>query len=188
MRFWRELMVVALFFCAAVFAVGGNGQTAANASAGAASGDQRARFAGTYRYAGGAREDEARKAAIDKAVESMSVFTRSTARNRITATTQIPGFYAFSFEPGKIKVLPEARPEMISGDRGETADYVYNGKTSKLTQVIAGDRITQVFVSDDGKRENEFTFSQDGKALMLKVTVTSGRLSTPVVYSLSYKK
>jgi hypothetical protein len=153
-----------------------------------AASDQRARFAGTYRYAGGAQEDEARKAAIDHAVESMSAFTRSTARNRIQTTTQIPGFYTFSFAPGKIKVLPESRPEMVSGDKGEPADYVYNGKTSKLTQVIAGERITQVFVSDDGRRKNEFTFSQDGKALTLKVTVSSARLSNPVVYSLTYKK
>jgi hypothetical protein len=157
-------------------------------NASATSPDQRARFTGTYRYAGGAQEDEARKAAIDHAVESMSPFTRSIARNRISATTQIPGFYKFSFDPGKIKVLPEARPEMISGDKGEPADYVYNGKKSTLTQVLAGDRITQVFVSDDGKRENEFTLAKDGQSLTLKVTVTSSRLSNPVVYSLSYKR
>jgi hypothetical protein len=150
--------------------------------------DQRSRFVGTYQYAGGTQEDEARKAAIDHAVESMSFVIRSTAKSRITATTQILESYSFSFEPGKIKIHPASRPDMISGDKGEPADYVYNGKTSKLTQVIAGDRITQVFVSGDGKRENEFVFSQDGKALMLKVTVSSARLSTPVVYSLSYKK
>lgn len=186
MRIWRVFVMVALFFCAAVFAMGGRAQTAANAPVATASADLRP--SGTYRYAGGTQEDESRKAAIDHAVESMSAFTRSTARNRITATTQIPGFYTFSFERGKIKVLPEARPEMISGDKGEPADYAYKGKTSKLTQVFAGDRMTQVFVSDDGTRENEFIFSQDGKALTLKVTVTSGRLSSPVVYSLSYKR
>jgi hypothetical protein len=54
--------------------------------------------------------------------------------------------------------------------------------------VLAGDHLTQVFVSDDGRRENEFTVSQDGKTVTLKVTLTSGRLSSPVAYSLSYKK
>jgi hypothetical protein len=180
MRSWRYFVAGLLVHCmVAGLSVSGRAQAVA---------DQRIRFAGTYKYAGGAQEDEARKAAIDHAVQSMSAFTRSIARNRLNATTQIPGFYVFSFEPGKIKVLPEARPEMISGDKGEPADYVYNGKTSKLTQVLAGDRITQVFVSDDGKRENEFTFSQDGKTLTLKVTVSSARLSSPVVYSLSYKR
>jgi hypothetical protein len=149
---------------------------------------QATKFAGTYKYAGGAQEDEARKAAIDHAVESMSSFTRSIARNRIAATTQILGSYTFSFEPGKIIVRPTERPVMISGDKGEPADYVYNGKKSTLTQVLAGNRLTQIFVSSDGKRENEFTLSQEGQVLTVKVTVTSSRLSVPVVYSLSYKK
>jgi hypothetical protein len=185
-------VTISLLCAAARFAVDGRAQTTANnpakASSPAVSADPRARFTGTYRYAGSAQEEAARRAAIDHAVEGLSFVTRSTARSRISATTQIPAFYVFSFDTGKIKVLPESRPEMISGDKGEPADYVYKGKTSKLTQVLAGDRITQVFVSDDGRRENEFTFTQDGKALTLKVTVTSARLSTPVVYSLSYKK
>jgi hypothetical protein len=188
MRICKDFVMVALFLCAVGgFAIGVRAQTAAK-DASASSGDMRARFTGTYRYAGSTQEQDARRAAIDHAVEGLSFVTRSTARSRVSATTQIPGFYAFSFDPGKIKVLPEARPEMISGDKGEPADYVYKGKTSKLTQMFAGDRITQVFVSDDGRRENEFTFSQDGKMLTLKVTVSSARLSTPVVYSLSYRK
>ncbi len=158
----------------------------AKSTASAASSDLR--FTGTYRYAGSAQEEEARRAAIDHAVEGFSFVTRSTARNRVSATTQILGFYNFSFEPGKIVVRPEARPEMVSGDKGEPVDYVYNGKHSTLTQVLAADRISQVFVSDDGRRENEYTLSQDGKTVTLKVTLTSGRLSSPVAYSLSYKK
>jgi len=189
MRLWRDLIIIALFLCAAFgFGTAGEAQTAAKSSAAVASGDQRARFTGTYRYAGGTQEDDARKAAIEHGVESMSSFTRSTARNRINGTTQIPGSYAFSFEPGKIVVRPESRPDVISGDKGEPADYVYNGKKSRVTQTIAEDRITQVFISDDGKRENEFTLSQDGKELKLKVTLTISRISNPIVYSLSYKR
>ncbi len=190
-RPWRAWMIIALFLCPVLgFGIGGAIQTAANDSAKfpAASGDQRARFTGTYRYAGSAQEEEARSKAIDHAVEGLSFITRSTARGRVSATTQILGFYSFSFEPGKIIVRPQSRPEMVSGDKGETADYVYNAKKSTLTQVIAGDRITQVFVSDDGKRENEFTFSKDGQMVRLKVTLSSARLSNSVVYSLSYKR
>ena len=193
-------MIVALFLCPVPgfgmgfgigFGIEGEIQTAANDSArssAASAGDSRARFAGTYRYAGSAQEEGARNAAIDHAVEGFSFVTRSTARSRVLATTQILGFYSFSFEPGKIVVRPQSRPEMISGDKGEPADYVYNGKRSTLTQVFAGDRITQVFVSDDGRRQNEFTVSKDGQLLTLKVTLSSARLSNPVVYSLSYKR
>ncbi len=177
----RRFVAGPLFLCAVVgLTVGGWGQ--------AASGDARAKFAGTYKYAGGTQEDDARKAAIEQGIQSMSAFTRSTARSRINATTQILASYVISFEPGKIKVLPEGRPVMLSGDKGEPADYVYNGKTSTLTQVIAGDRLTQVFVSSDGRRQNEFTLSQDGQTLTLKVTLTISRLSSPIVYSLTYKR
>jgi hypothetical protein len=176
MRVLRKLVVGPLLLYAVIgLTASGWGQTAA-------------KFAGTYRYAGGTQEDDARKAVIEQGVQSMSSFTRSTARNRINGTTQILGSYVFSFEPGKIKVLPEGRPVMLSGDKGEPADYVYNGKKSTLTQVIAGDRLTQVFVSADGKRQNEFTLSQDGQSLTLKVTLTISRLSSPIVYSLSYKR
>jgi hypothetical protein len=190
MRFWRDLRIIALFLCAmTTFAITGRAQATADDSAkSAVIADQRARFTGTYRYAGSAQEEETRSKAIDHAVEGMSFVIRSTAKSRITATTQILGSYSFSFEPGKIIVRPQSRPEMISGDKGEPAEYVYNDKRSTLTQVLAGDRITQVFVSDDGRRENEFTLSQDGKTVMLKVTLTSPRLSNPVTYALSYKK
>ena len=188
MRICKDFVIVALFLCAVGgFAIGVRAQTAAK-DASAASGEMRARFTGTYRYPGNAQEEDARRAAIDHAVEGLSFVTRSTARNRVSATTQILGFYTFSFESGKIVVRPQARPEMVSGDKGEPADYVYNGKHSTLTQVLAGDRMTQVFVSDDGRRENEFTLSQDGQVLSVKVTLTSARLSNPVAYSLSYKR
>jgi hypothetical protein len=192
MRFRRDFRTIVLFLCTAVgLTIDGRAQTAANGPArspASAAADQRARFTGTYRYAGIAQEEEARKAAIDHAVEGLSFVIRSTAKSRVSASTQILGSYSFSFEPGKIVVRPQGRPEMISGDKGEPADYVYNGKRSTLTQMFVGDRISQIFVSDDGRRENEFTLSQDGQVLMLKVTLSSSRLSNPVVYVLSYKR
>jgi hypothetical protein len=196
MQLWRGFVIVALSLCTTVgFAVEVAGQKVASdparSSAPPASGtatDPRTRFAGTYRYAGSAEEEEARRAAIDRSVEGFSVITRSTARNRVSSKTQILSLYTFSFEPGKICVRASSRPDMISGDKGEPADYVYNGSWSKLTQRLEGDRISQVYESEDGRRENEFTFSQDGQVLTLKVTLASSRLSVPVVYVLSYKR
>ena len=154
----------------------------------AAAQDVRERFSGTFHYAGSAQEQEARRAAIDRAVAGMSFVIRSTARSRITATTQILDSYAFSFEPQKIIVRPSSRPEMITADNGVPVDYVYKNSHSKLVQQFVGDRISQVFTSDDGKRENEFTLSLDGKTLNVKVTLSGARLPTPVVYTLTYAK
>lgn len=199
MRVSRSVVMIALFiffvFTGASFAMGESGEresqapamSAAKAIATATPGE-RARFAGTYRYAGTATEEEVRRAAIDRAVESTFFAIRSAARSRISATTQILASYTFSFEAGKIHVQPSARPEMVSSANGEPADYVYKGMRSRFTQQFAGGRLTQVFISESGKRENEFTLSQDGEVLTLKVTLSSPRLSKGVVYSLSYKK
>src|SRR2546430_2631772 len=109
----RDFAGIALLTCSiSGLVLDGMAQTPANNAAkasAAVSGDLRARFSGTYRYAGSAQEEEARKAAIDHAVEGFSFVTRSTARNRVSATTQILGFYNFLFEPGKIVVRPEER-------------------------------------------------------------------------------
>ena len=175
----NPILAFALFLCTvAAFVSVANGQTS----------DQRAKFTGTFRYAGNAQQEDARRAAIDRAVAGMSAFTRSTARNRISATTQIISSYSFSFDPGKIVVRAQSRPDMISGDKGEPADYTYNGKTSQLTQRLVEGRISQTFVSDDGRRENEFTLSEDAQTLILKVTLSSTRLSTPVTYVLPYRR
>ena len=202
MRFSRSVVIIALFVFTNAFAIGERGATegkteiqipersTAEAISAVASGD-RDRFVGTYRYGGSAQEEEARRSAIDRAAESAFFAIRSTVRSRISAVTQIPDSYSFSFEPGspgKIHVKASSRPEMISSDNGEPADYVYNGTQNKLTQQFAGDRISQVFVSESGRRENEFTFSQDGQVLTLKVTLSSPRISKPVVYVLTYKR
>jgi hypothetical protein len=175
MRIWRRFVTGLMVLC--VFTgLGTSGEA------------QTARFSGTYKYAGTPEQEQARAASIEAAISGMSSFAKGTARSRITASTQILPSYSFSFEPGRIKVLPQGRPQAVSGDKGEPAEYVYNGKKSTLTQVIAGNKITQLFDSGDGKRQNEFTFSPDGQQMTLKVTLTTPRLTSPVVYSLSYKK
>ncbi|MDQ2834831.1 MAG: hypothetical protein M3Y50_14060 [Acidobacteriota bacterium] len=196
MRVLQSVVLIVLFvFTGASFASGRSGEVesqtpvmSAAKAKGTATPAERARFAGSYRYAGSAEEEEGRRAAIDRAVKSTFFAIRSAARSRISATTQILPSYSFSFEAGKIRVQASSRPEMVSPENGEPADYAFKGMRSKFTQRFAGGRLTQVFVSESGTRENEFTLSEDGKVLTLKVTLTSPRLPKGVVYSLSYKK
>jgi hypothetical protein len=49
-----------------------------------------------------------------------------------------------------------------------------------------GGRLRQSFVAEDGRRDNHFTVSEDGRRLTLEVTVTSPRLSAPLRYRLNY--
>src|SRR6187402_2071381 len=62
----------------------------------------RDRFAGSYAYAGGDRQQQARDAAIEKATDSMFFVTRGVARSRVKEKTAISPLIGFSFGNGTI--------------------------------------------------------------------------------------
>jgi hypothetical protein len=66
--------------------------------------------------------------------------------------------------------------------------YASGSDRSRLTQRLAGSKVTQVFATDEGQRTNEWTLSPDGTTLVLKVTIASAKLSVPCVYVLTYKR
>ncbi|HVJ95123.1 MAG TPA: hypothetical protein VM580_35340 [Labilithrix sp.] len=197
MRYRRKLTTLAmctLTALASAMGICGEAQAEESAAPPAASSaapaevDPRTRFAGTFRYAGDAREDVARKAAIDRAIESLFFMIRPMARSKLGSGCQIFSWYAFSFEPGKIRVRAPDRPDSVSPDNGAPANFVFNGDKSKLTQRFVGGRLSQTYAAEEGARHNEYSLSPDGKTMTLKVTITSPKLSHPLVYSLTYKK
>jgi hypothetical protein len=197
----RHLATIALFALAeAAFAIGASRQARANDAAGTveapaaapapapAPADPRTRFAGTFRFVGDSREEAARRAAIDRAIDSLFFAIRPIARSRLTSGTKVSASYSFSFEPGKIRVRVPSIPDAVSADSGAWGEFVHDGEKSKLSQRFVGGKLAQVFNADEGSRTNEFTLSPDGTSLTLKVIISSPKLSTPVVYLLSYKK
>jgi hypothetical protein len=153
-----------------------------------ADGDERARFNGSFRYAGSTGEEAARRAAIDRAIDSLFFAIRGIARSRLSNGTKIDPWVSFSLAASKIRVRIPLSPEAVSPDDGAAVDYVNDGERSKLSQRIAGSKITQVFAADEGKRMNEWVLSPDGATLVLNVTISSPKLTRPVVYSLTYKR
>ena len=56
-------------------------------------------------------------------------------------------------------------------------------------QRFDGQRLVQVFRADEGgTRTNELTLSPDGALLVMKATLSSPKLSIPVVYTLTYRR
>lgn len=150
--------------------------------------DPRARFTGTFRFAGDAREEASRRVAIDKAIDSLFFAIRPIARSRLSNGTKVSATYAFAFEPGKIRVRAPGTPDVVSADNGSWTEYVHDGDKSKVSQRLVGSRLTQVFQADEGGRTNEFTLSPDGATLTLKVIISSPKLSVPMTYVLTYKR
>jgi hypothetical protein len=149
--------------------------------------DDRARFSAAFRFAGSSSEEAARRAAIDRGIDSLFFAIRGIARSRLSAGTKIDPWVAFSFEADKIRVRAPSS-DAISPANGTAVDYGNGDDKSKLSQRISTGRIVQAFIAGEGRRVNEWVLSPDARTLSLKVTVSSPKLTRPVIYTLTYER
>lgn len=148
----------------------------------------RARWSGTFKFAGSTNEEAARRAAIDKGIETLFFAIKGIARSRLTSGTKIDPWVAFTLDGTRIRVRTPSGTEAVSREDGVATDYVSDGERTKLSQWIHEGKVMQAFVADEGRRLNEWTLSPDGTTLSVKVTVSSAKLSHPVVYTLTYRR
>lgn len=142
---------------------------------------------GRYRYAGGEAEDALRKAAIDRAISDMFFAIRPIARHRLGNATRILPWISFSFGGGQIRTRGPESLDLQSPD-GSSIVHTWRGEKSRATQRLTANGVMQRFVADDGTGQSEWRLSPDGSTLTLRVTITSPRLPTPVVFSLTYRR
>lgn len=147
--------------------------------------DDRARFAASFRYVGTSAEQAARKTAIDRGIDSLFFMIRGIARSRLSEGTKIEPWVNFSFEDEKVRVRAPSS-DIVSPANGAVVDYRSGNDRTKLSQLFAGGKLTQTFVADGGQRMNEYTLAPDANTLLLKVTVSSPKLTRAVVYTLTY--
>lgn len=147
----------------------------------------RARFAASFRYVGSSNEQAARRAAIDRGIDSLFFAIRGIARSRLSEGTKIDPWVAFSFDADKIRVrLPGTNA--VSPADGTAIDFGSGKDRSKLSQRIVGRTVTQTFLAGEGQRVNEWTVFPGSNLLSLRVTVSSPKLTRPVVYTLTYER
>ena len=157
------------------------------AAAAAAVPDERARFSASFRFAGSASEQDARRVAIDRGIDSLFFAIRGIARSRLSDGTKIDPWVAFSFDADKLRVrVPSATT--VSPANGTAVDYVSGSDRTKLSQRLTAGKITQVFDAGEGWRRNEWVLSPDARTLALTVTVYSPKLTRAVVYKLTYER
>jgi hypothetical protein len=149
----------------------------------------RGHFTGLYRYAGDAREQQMRVDAIDRSVASIFFAARGIARSKIEDRTRIMPTCKFEFADGQIRSTVPGHAVAVSPETGAPAPYRVDDDAIVLTQRFEGSRIVQIFRADEGgTRRNEFSLSADEKLLFVKATLSSPKLSTPVVYTLTYRR
>jgi hypothetical protein len=148
----------------------------------------RARLTGTFRFVGDRAEEAARRAAIDRAIGGLFFAIRGIARSRLSSGTKIDPWVTFAFDADRIRVRVPSGPEAVAPDGGAPVEFTSDGERVKLSHAASGSRVTQTFVASEGKRVNEWVLSPDGSTLSLRVIVSSTQLTTPVVYTLTYKR
>ena len=185
-------LLVATSFIAVVGradAITANGAGDRSADSGASVIDLRARYAGSYRYAGSAAEQKMRAEAIDRSVETFFFVVRGMARARLTDRTRIMPTCKFEFGGGNIRSTVPGHAVAVSPENGAPAPYRVDDDAIVLSQRFEGQRLVQVFRADEGgTRTNEFTLSPDGTLLVMKATLSSPKLSIPVIYTLTYRR
>jgi len=149
----------------------------------------RGRYAGFYRYAGDAREQKARLDAIGQSASSFFFAVRGVARSKLEDRTRIMPTCRFEFSDGNIRSTVPGHAVAVSPESGAIAPYRVEDDAIALSQRFDGVRLVQTFKADEGgTRRNEFTLSPDGAWLTMKATLSSPKLSIPVVYTLTYRR
>ena len=149
----------------------------------------RQRYAGEYRFVGGAAERALVPAAVERSVDGMFFISRGIAYDRLLRTCEICPSYTLGFSDGMISVAGSCQLADVSPDDGREADHLTkHDETSKLSQRFAGGTLVQDFRGDHGARRVVWTLLPDGETLRVQMIITSKHLPHPVDYTLTYRR
>jgi len=135
-------------------------------------------------------ESEDIRSAIDVSVEHMNFIIRPIARRRLAKANRLAEHLEFQVRPDTLAVTFDAMNPIITPLNGDSAAWKRGG-THEWYQVrieTSGDTLRQVIKTDDGQRENDFVFLDDGARVALHVILTAERLPIPLRYTLLYRR
>jgi hypothetical protein len=130
------------------------------------------------------------RSAIDRSVAHMNFIVRPIARHRLTKANRLAEHLTFAVQPDTVAVTFDGMNPIITPRNGDSTSWI-RGETGERYQVHiapAGDTLRQVIATDDGQRENDFVFLDDGARVELHVTLTAERLPIPLRYMLLYRR
>jgi hypothetical protein len=149
----------------------------------------RQRYAGAYRFSGGATEREKVPEAVERSVDGMFFISRGIAYDRLLHVCEICTSYTLSFSDGAVEVRSPCQLPDKSPDDGSEVDHKTKaGDASKLSQRFVDGTLQQDFRGDEGSRRVVWTLAPDAEGLSVHITITSKHLPHPVDYTLSYRR
>ncbi|MFW6050152.1 MAG: hypothetical protein ACODAU_03190 [Myxococcota bacterium] len=146
------------------------------------------KLSGSYRLA--LPPDTAQKRiedAIDSGTDDMPGLRRRVARKRLRAKNDLIRQIQIDFRGSDIVVVLDDDRYAAPADGKLVKVRLSDGEEVRVSHKLAGGRLVQRFVGDDGVRVDVFTPSDDGSRLRMNVVLTSDRLKGPIRYRLPYR-
>jgi len=145
-----------------------------------------ARFHGTWTYAGGETEDQARMDAIDAAAAEVIPLARKIVRGQIGKATTPSPTYEIDVDGDQITVTSDKIDEPTTTSLDGTPVTLKNG--ASLSRTLDGDTIVIRLDQPRAWSEGRWRLGSDGDTLIVEVAIGSKHMPKDVEYSLTYTR
>jgi hypothetical protein len=130
------------------------------------------------------------RSAIDVSVAHMNFIIRPIARRRLAKANRPADHLEFEVQSDTLAVTFGEMNPILTPLNGDSTPWKRGGTHEwyQVRTVLAGDTVRQIIKTDDGQRENDFEFLDDGARVALHVILTADRLPIPLQYTLFYRR
>lgn len=146
-------------------------------------------YAGTYVFVGGEKQKQRVTQAIEDVVQQLNVLIRPIARDRLGPPNAIPHRIHVSANEDFTTITLDQRTirAQVNGKQPVNATDVY-GKPVQFWHKLQQGHLIEHAVGKGGTKKNVFILSEDGKKLIIDVTMDSKQLPAPIKYRLTYRR
>lgn len=130
------------------------------------------------------------RSAIDASISHMNFIIRPIARHRLSKANRRADHLEFEAQSDTLAVTFDEMNPILTPLNGDSTPWKRGGTHEwyQVRLVPSGDTLRQIIKTDDGQRENDFVFLDDGARVALHVILTADRLPIPLQYTLLYRR
>jgi hypothetical protein len=125
--------------------------------------------------------------ATDRSIADMNGLIRGLARMRLADYTPIVYNLRLAARGDAISISIDGHTLRCNADGSPRDVTTPTGDDAQLTCRLAGTRLTQSYVFDQGTRRHVFTLRPEGK-LVMQVSMGSEQLPAPLSYAMRYRR
>jgi hypothetical protein len=127
--------------------------------------------------------------AIDRAVAGLNFAFRPIARSRLRRSNAPYATVSIERRGAELAIGLDSGDAIVTPASGTPVRWRRpDGEELQVSTAWEGGRLRQSFVAEDGRRDNLYSLSEDGRRLTMEVTVSSPRLREPLRYRLVYRR